>query len=216
MLLCHAVAALVSQRALRACVVHSALALSFLVSAGATPVTGAEAWRVAAGEVRVRCRMTVGGSFDAVTAAVSGTLRGTPDDGSYAGELRVDLSALDTGIDLRNEHLRSSYLEIDRGLEFRHAVLSGIALDEPPPAGNGRHETGFSGTLTLHGVRRVVEGEAELRRRDGRVEVEAEFSLSLDAFDIPPPRYLGIGVRDRIEITVGFDAARDETPDGGS
>ena len=49
------------------------------------------------------------------------------------------------------------------------------------------------------------------------MQVEAEFSLSLDAFDIPPPRYLGIGVRDAIEVTVRFDATRDETPsDGGS
>ena len=108
--------------------------------------------------------------------------------------------ALDTGIGLRNEHLRSTYLELDRGPEFRDAVLSDIVLDEPP-AGAERHETRFSGTLTLHGVQRTVEGEAELRRRNGRIQVEADLSLSLDAFDIPPPRYLGIGVRDRIDIT---------------
>ena len=162
--------------------------------------------------------MTVGGSFDVVTSDVSGTIRReTSQTGSHAGELRVDLSTLDTGIGLRNEHLWSSYLELDRGPEFRHAVLSGIVLDEPPPADNGRHDTGFSGTLTLHGVQQRVEGEAELRRRNGRMQVEAEFSLSLDAFDIPPPRYLGIGVRDTVEITIRFDAARDETPsDGGS
>ena len=160
--------------------------------------------------------MTVGGSFDAVTSDVSGIVRReTPQTGSYTGELRVDLSMLDTGIGLRNEHLRSSYLELDRGPAFRHAVLSGIVLDEPPPAGNRRHETEFSGTLTLHGVQRVVEGEAELRRRDSRMQVEARFSLSLDAFDIPPPRYLGIGVRDAIEVTVRFDAARNETSSGG-
>ena len=173
---------------------------------------------MAAGEVRVRCRMTVGGSFDAVTSDVSGTLRREASDtGSYTGELRVALATLDTGIGLRNEHLRTTYLELDRGPAFREAVLSGIVLDEPPPAGNGRRETEFSGTLTLHGVQRVIGGEAELRRRNGQVQVEAEFSLSLDAFDIPPPRYLGIGVRDTVRITVRFDAARDETPlDGGS
>ena len=46
------------------------------------------------------------------------------------------------------------------------------------------------------------------------MQVEAQFSLSLGAFDIPPPRYLGIGVHDRIEITVEFDAERDETSPG--
>ena len=180
------------------------------------PAAGTESWSVAAGDVRVRCRMTVGGSFDAVTSDVSGTLRReTSPTGSYGGELRVDLSTLDTGIGLRNEHLRSGYLEIERGPDFHHAVLAGIVLDEPLPARAGRHESRFSGTLTLHGVQRVVEGEAELRRRDGRMEVEAEFSLSLDAFDIPPPRYLGIGVRDSIDVTVRFEAARDETTSDG-
>lgn len=203
---------------MRACVLSAALVVVCPGLAGAQVAADAASWSVASGDVRVRCRMTVGGSFDAVTSDVSGTLRREPaDTGSYTGELRVALETLDTGIGLRNEHLRSTYLELDRGPAFRHAVLSGIVLDEPPPAGNRRHETGFSGTLTLHGLQRVVEGEAELRRRDGRVQVEAAFSLRLDAFDIPPPRYLGIGVRDTVEITIRFDAVRDQTPsDGGS
>ena len=203
---------------MRACVLSAALVLVCPGLAAAQVAADAESWSVASGDVRVRCRMTVGGSFDAVTSDVSGTLRREAEDtGSYTGELRVALETLDTGIGLRNEHLRSTYLELDRGPAFRQAVLSGIVLDEPPPAGNRRHETGFSGMLTLHGLQRVVEGEAELRRRDGRVQVEAAFSLRLDAFDIPPPRYLGIGVRDTVEITIRFDAVRDQTPsDGGS
>lgn len=201
---------------MRACVLSAALVLVCPGLAGAQAAAGAESWSVAGGAVRVRCRMTVGGSFDAVTSAVSGSLRReTPDAGSYGGELRVDLATLDTGIGLRNEHLRSTYLELDRGPEFRDAVLSGIVLDEPRPAGAERHETRFSGTLTLHGVQRTVEGEAELRRRNGRMQVEADLSLSLEAFDIPPPRYLGIGVRDRIDIRVAFDAESRASPAGG-
>jgi polyisoprenoid-binding protein YceI len=200
----------------RAYVLSAALVLVCPGLAGAQAAADAESWNVAGGEVRVRCRMTVGGSFDAVTSDVSGTLqRGPSDLGSYTGALRVALATLDTGIGLRNEHLRSTYLELDRGPEFHHAVLSGIVLDEPPPAGNGGHETGFSGTLTLHGVQRAVEGEAELRRRGGRMQVEAQFSLSLDAFDIPPPRYLGIGVRDTIEVTVRFEATDGEISSDG-
>ncbi len=197
---------------------HPAISVACVVAAlgiAAPAARGAQFWSVTSGEVQVRCRMTVGGSFDAVTSAVSGNLRReTLEAGSYAGELRVDLAGLDTGIGLRNEHLRSTYLELDRGPEFRDAVLSGIVLDEPPPAGDRRHETGFSGTLTLHGVQRTIEGEAELRRRNGRMQVEAEFSLSLDAFGIPPPRYLGIGVRDRIAIRVAFDADGAASPAG--
>ena len=197
-------------------VIRLALVVAALGVAGAQTTQASESWSLDFGDVQVRCRLTVGGSFDAVTSSISGTLRrATPDTSSYRGELRVDLTALDTGIGLRNEHLRSSYLEVERGPDFRHAVLSGMLLDEPPRVRAGGHQTRFSGTLSLHGVRRTVEGEAELRRRNGRMQVEAEFSLSLEAFDIPPPRYLGVGVRDEVEITVTFDATGDEkTSDG--
>ena len=119
----------------------------------------------------------------------------------------MSLDSLDTGISLRNTHLRETYLEVGRGEEFREAVLTAVELAEPFPPGARDHETGFAGLLSLHGTQRRVEGEARLARRDGRVRVEAEFPLSLAEFAIPPPRYLGVGVRDEIRITVTFDAA---------
>ena len=183
--------------------------------AGAQTSPGVGSWTVSAGDVRVRCPLTVGGSFDAVTSSLSGALRPSASDAAFSGELRVELATLDTGIALRNGHLRDDYLEVERGPDFRQAVLSGIVLDDPPPGGGGRRETRFSGSLALHGVRRAIEGEAELRRRDGRIQVEAVFRLSLEAFGIPPPRYLGIGVRDDVEITVRFEAAGVDTPPDG-
>ena len=195
----------------------AAAALVVLALAGAHAAVAAEAWRIASGAIEVRCRLTVGGSFNIVTSAISGTLQpSTPDGADYAGELRADLTTLDSGIDLRNSHLQDNYLEVQRGPEFQSAVLSGILLDDPLPASTSRHETEFSGMLALHGVQRPVSGEADLRRRDGRMQVEATFSISLDGFDIPPPRYLGVGVRDTVEITVTFDAARAVAPPGGT
>ena len=188
------------------------LALIPLILIGSRAAVAAESWSVSSGEVEVRCRMTVGGSFNAVTSSLAGTLQsGSPDGGNYAGELRVDLATFDTGISLRDNHLRDNYLEVARGPDFQRAVLSSIALDDPLPDGGGRQETGFSGMLSLHGVQGEVTGEAELRRRDGRIEVRATFPVSLEEFDIPPPRYLGVGVRDTVEITVSFDAMRADT-----
>ena len=183
---------------------------------GAPAAAGAQSWSVPSGDVQVRCRMTVGGSFNAVTSSLSGTLQpASPDGGDYSGELRVDLATFDTGIDLRDNHLRNNYLEVARGPEYQQAVLSSIVLDDPLPDGGGRHETAFSATLSLHGVQSTIAGEAELTRRDGRIEVRATFPVSLEEFDIPPPRYLGVGVRDTVEITVSFDAMGGDTSSNG-
>lgn len=184
----------------------AAIALASLVLA-VTAAAG-ESWTLTAGEVRVRCRLTVGGSFDAVTPRISGALRLDDAGGpGISGQLRVRLDSLDTGMELRNAHLRETYLEVGRGEEFREAVLTAVELAEPFPPGARDHETGFAGLLSLHGMERRVEGEARILRRDGRVRVEAEFPLSLAEFAIPPPRYLGVGVRDEVRITVTFDAA---------
>ena len=187
-----------------------------LAPAGARPASAEESWRLTSGSVRVRCRLTVGGSFDAATSAITGTLRRSGADDAHAGALRVDLAALDTGIELRNAHLRQNYLETARGEQFRYAALTGIALRDPLPADAARHETPFSATLSLHGVEREIAGDAELSRRDGRISIRAAFSLSLEAFDIPPPRYLGVGVRDEVGIRVTLDAVTGNPPAGGS
>lgn len=183
--------------------------------AAARPASAEEFWTLTSGNVRVRCRLTVGGSFDAVTSAISGTLRQAGTGASYAGTLRVDLVPLDTGIELRNNHLRETYLEVGRGARFRRAALTGVELAVPLPTDAVRHKTPFSGTLSLHGVERDIAGKAELSRRDGRLRVEATFSLSLKVFDIPPPRYMGVGVRDKVGILVTFDAVSGTTPSGG-
>ncbi len=190
-------------------------AVAFLSLGLAAMAAGAESWSLTAGEVRVRCRLTVGGSFDAVTSAISGTLREEGAGGrGYAGPVRVRLDVLDTGIGLRNIHLREKYLEVERGEAFREAVLTAVELGEPFPPGARGHKTRFAGLLSLHGVERRVEGEAELTRREGRLRVEAEFPLSLADFEVPPPRYLGVGVRDELRITVTFDAAIAPSPPG--
>ena len=195
----------------------AAIALAALTLTGARAAAAAESWDVSSGDIEVRCRLTVGGSFNAVTTALSGTLRRTAPSGTdYSGELRVDLTTLDSGIELRNSHLRDNYLEVERGPEFREAVLSDIVLADPLPDGAGRHDTAFSGTLSLHGVQRPIEGDVELRRRDGRMRGSATFSLSLEAFGIPPPRYLGVGVRDTVEVAVAFDATPADTPLGAT
>ena len=86
-----------------------AFSLLFLVTAGHTdagrqPVTSGGTWRITAGDVRVRCRLTVGGSFNATTSNISGFIA-TPPPGETlsAVAVAVELSALDTGINLSGD-----------------------------------------------------------------------------------------------------------------
>ena len=182
-------------------------ALVGLVLAGTIGLT-ASTWRVEQGAVRVICPMTIGGSFDAKTTALSGSVTaGASGSQAFDGSLVVDLRTLDTGIGLRNVHLRENYLEVGKGPGFDAATLSEIdpaQLDPDAPEGRGS----FTGLLTLHGVTRPVTGAVDVRQAGAGLRVKASFPVDLAAYSIRKPRYLGIGVKDIVQVEVAFAVSR--------
>jgi polyisoprenoid-binding protein YceI len=160
--------------------------------------------RVTQGDVSVKCPMTIGGSFDAKTNALSGTITASAaQPSSLEGSLAVDLRTIDTGISLRNDHLREKYLEVERGAGYDKAVLSAIALkglNPDAPEGKGS----FTGSLTLHGVTKTVSGPVEVRKAGAGLRVKAAFPVNLPDYNIPEPRYLGVGVKNTVQVDVTF------------
>ena len=174
--------------------------ITALFIAGATLVATAP-WHVTQGEISVKCPMTIGGSFDAKTTALGGTL--TANGSTIDGSLAVDLRTLDTGIGLRNDHLREKYLEVDKGAGYDKAVLSQITLNgvnPDAPAGKGS----FSGSLALHGVTKMVSGPVEVRKAGAGLRVKASFPVNLPDYNIAEPRYLGVGVKNIVQVDATF------------
>ena len=159
-----------------------------------------EALRVTSAEVTVTCPLTIGGSFEAKTTAMSGSV--TPDsNGAVKGTFVVELMKLETGISLRDRHLRNNYLEVQKGADFAVAKFENIKIQKL----SGK--TTFSGTLTLHGQQREIAGTAELQQDGKAYKVDANFPLKISAFQIPEPTYLGVGVSDDISIHVVMTAS---------
>lgn len=179
----------------------TAAALLVLLPGLVAPAAAA-GFRVERGQVRITVPLRPGGAFEARTSALSGTVRvGSGRPLPLGGELSLDLASIDTGIALRNQHLREKYLEVAKGAGFDRAVLSDIRLPEASgETFEGR--TPFSGTLLLHGVSRPVSGTSEIRREGQGVRVEARFPLELTEFGIVPPEYLGVGVASRLLVAV--------------
>jgi polyisoprenoid-binding protein YceI len=195
-----------------ACQTASAIALGSFVAIASTAPNAqglAGAWQAADGDIAVLCPLTVGGSFEARTTAITGRLAiDQSQPGALSGELQVDLQTLDTGISLRNTHLREKYLEVGKGSGFDRAVLSEIVVDGADlAAGSGKGT--FTGVLALHGTRKPVSGEVRLTPAGGYVKVDATFPVQLADFGIPEPRYLGVGVRDQVKVRARFVARAD-------
>jgi polyisoprenoid-binding protein YceI len=181
-----------------------ALLLSAATLFATEPGTNGVPYRVEKAEVVIVCPLTVGGSFEAKTSALSGEVTPRPGDAGV-GSLQVNLETLETGIGLRDRHMLENYLEVQKGPEYATAVLEDIRIERL----NGK--TTMKGMLRLHGQRREVTGEAEIRQDNDGVRVQAQFPVRVSEFQIPKPSYLGVGVRDEILVKVSMTAAPSAT-----
>lgn len=116
---------------------------------------------------------------------------------SLTGEFEFDLNILDTGIDLRNEHMKEKYLEVKK---FPSAKLSLKPLALKRTDLDSKIEKEFSGTLSLHGVENPVTGKFTYNPK-GKLAV-AQFTINVSDYKIDVPKYLGVTVSETVDVEV--------------
>lgn len=114
------------------------------------------------------------------------------------GEVAVDLSSLDTGISMRDEHMKEKYLEVEK---FKEAKL--IFKDAKIPAAKLKQggEVELTATLDLHGQQKPVPVVMTLENKSGSVKSSSKFKIKLSEFNIAIPSFSGITVADEVNIT---------------
>jgi len=60
----------------------------------------------------------------------------------------------------------------------------------------------------LHGVKKTVTGPADIRQAGAGWRVRASFPVNLPDYNIDKPRYLGVGVKDTVQVSVTFTATQ--------
>lgn len=77
-------------------------------------------------------------------------------------------------------------------------------MNPDAPQGKGS----FAGSLTLHGVKKTVTGPVDVRQAAPGLRVKASFSVNLSDYNIPAPRYLGVGVKNTVQVEAAFAVAQ--------
>ncbi|MCM2277909.1 MAG: YceI family protein [Oligoflexia bacterium] len=124
------------------------------------------------------------------------------DQGKGSGKISFALDSLDTGIRLRDEHMKKRYLETAR---YPEALLQIASVGIPPARANGSfsvEKVPFTGQLTLHGVTRPVQGRASLVRDGNDLQIDSEFEIKITDFRIEVPSYMGITVANEVQVQV--------------
>jgi polyisoprenoid-binding protein YceI len=119
----------------------------------------------------------------------------------------VDLNALDTGLGLRNRHMRQNYLETKL---YPYATYKGAIRN----ATAGRGDTllvAVSGTFTIHGVERPLSVACPVvPEGQGGYRVRCRFQVRLSDFRIKIPSLMVMKLNEVVDLTLDFAVTRPE------
>jgi polyisoprenoid-binding protein YceI len=122
---------------------------------------------------------------------------------SVKADVKLSLDNFDTGIEMRNRHMKEKYLETakypDAKLTLKSVPLTG---DSTQP--DYKYQGPFEGVLTLHGVEKPVTGTIVLASSDKKWNGSFNFDFILEDFGIEIPKYLGITVSKKVQVEANF------------
>ncbi len=130
----------------------------------------------------------------------SNSLNGLIDLDKNLLDFYLDLNTLDTGIGLRDKHMRENYLETD---EFPFAEFTG-KLNPAPNLNSGQaQQVTARGKFKLHGVERDVNITGTLKpQSNGSLLLEAKFSVLLSDYQIEIPKLVFYELAPEQQITL--------------
>ncbi len=123
-------------------------------------------------------------------------------------EFKMNLSDIETGIPLRNRHLRENYLNTEK---FPEATLKIISLQDfkNQISNNAKVKSAFAADLTLKGKSsHIQDGQYQIHSSKNSSKewmLESEFSIDLPHYDIERPAFMGVKIVDKVNLTVKFE-----------
>lgn len=119
------------------------------------------------------------------------------EDKLVSGTLKLNFSKLDTGIGLRDSHLKNKYLEVAK---FKESTLTLSALRFTETFGK---DLQFTGELKIKDTIKKVSGSYQLAKvEDGGYRLTAKFAFKMSEFPIGIPSYSGITMADEVKVEV--------------
>ncbi|MBY0403107.1 MAG: YceI family protein [Cyanobacteria bacterium] len=117
----------------------------------------------------------------------------------------VDLASIDTGIELRNEHMRDNFLETAKYPKAVYKVTSILTKAKTPVTPGQKVVLDTVGTLTLHGKSVMKRIPVTVTKRDNNtVRIQATFPVALKDHEIKRPEIVLQKLADNIFVSVDF------------
>jgi polyisoprenoid-binding protein YceI len=140
-------------------------------------------------------------NFEGVTENIDGYLLHASDSLTEKSEVyfAVDLRTLDTGIGLRNRHMREDYLETDK---YPLAKFKGRIV-KATPQGQSVSVT-VDGRMFIHGVTQPLTVQGRLIPEKNGYRVQATSTVKLSDYKIPIPQLMFMKINESIRLSLDF------------
>ncbi|RPI03076.1 MAG: YceI family protein [Calditrichaeota bacterium] len=116
----------------------------------------------------------------------------------------VDLATLDTGIGLRNRHMRENYLQTGKYpfASYKGEIKEAVLLE------NGGYQVKARGSFDLHGVQKEMEISATVEKLENGYKASSSFEIALADFKIERPQLMLLKIGQVIKIDVSIYAKK--------
>lgn len=120
----------------------------------------------------------------------------------FKAKFEVDVASFDTGIALRNEHLRDNFLETAKYPKATFTVTQ-ISTKSVPPLKPGQKVVLNSvGTFTLHGKSVTRKIPVTVTNRGDKLRIQSTFPIKLAEHDIKRPEVVFQKLAETVFVTV--------------
>lgn len=140
--------------------------------------------------------------FEGVTNKIDGYIYWEGEELLKNSEMyfEVDLNSIDTGIGLRNRHMRDNYLETDK-FPFTH--FSG-KLIKAEKNSDTIYQVSAQGTLFIHGVQKEITVEGKMSSINGIYRIKANFLLALSDYKVKIPQIMFYKIDENMKLELDF------------
>lgn len=141
--------------------------------------------------------------FEGVTNIIDGYVFFEGDDLLNKSNLHfeVDLRKIDTGIGLRNRHMRENYLHTDK---YPYAVYEGKIIKADKKNDNS-YNVEVDGKMTIHGVTKPLKVKGTLERKDKNINIKSNFEIKLTDYNIEVPKFMFLKISEVMRLIVDFN-----------
>lgn len=140
--------------------------------------------------------------FEGVTEKIDGYIFWEGDDLLNKSEMyfEVDLNSLDTGIGLRNRHMRENYLHTEQ-FPFTHftgKLIKAEAVKE------GEYAVTAEGTMFIHGIEKQMTVEGMIQATASGYRIQAKFTAALTDYNIEVPQLMFFKIDENMQLELDY------------